>query len=604
MSDRVVVVGAGLAGLATGCVLASKGVEVTVLEKASTAGGKLIGWRDSDGDTVEHGMHGWWHQYFNFFDLMKLVGIPETDLLPAGAPAFVNDDGTYMQQRMPDHELPSPLFLISTLKEMDKLTFADRATAAAAMAEAFGFEHERDMDRYDGISLYAYLQDHGATQQVHDLIFAPLAHSLAFCSTKDVSAGTFLSALSFYLVGHQADITMRYPRGNVQELFIDKMVAYVEAHGGEVRTDASVTGFRVTGGRLEAALLEGAPTAELHVPLADIPLTEPLVRDLPDGGRVLIRRKGAGYLVLDAHCTHLGCLVDYDAADGDYHCPCHGGEFDLDGNVTQAPPTTALAIVPSHVYGADLDIEVGGSGVGSEVTGEHFVLCADIVGLREMLAATPELLVHDELKDLLGLRGTPSMVARLWLDKSMTVGPTSGVFSDPKLLDNFFVLSRLQEEFATYPGTVIEVHMYRVRDDSLLPDAQLEAEILTELGDRFPSLAGATVQKWHLQRHPANFTLYNPGSYRLRPGTHSPVPNLFFAGDWVRTDEPWWWMEKAIATGKKAANAVLVARGLTPMPVQEPAKDEAFVKVMKALVGVAHTLQEGIWKLSKSDPLD
>ena len=38
---RVSVIGAGIGGLATACMLASKGVHVTVFEKNSTVGGKL-----------------------------------------------------------------------------------------------------------------------------------------------------------------------------------------------------------------------------------------------------------------------------------------------------------------------------------------------------------------------------------------------------------------------------------------------------------------------------------------------------------------------------------------------------------------------------------
>ena len=40
-SDRVVVIGAGVAGLVAALELAARGVQVTVLEKAATPGGKL-----------------------------------------------------------------------------------------------------------------------------------------------------------------------------------------------------------------------------------------------------------------------------------------------------------------------------------------------------------------------------------------------------------------------------------------------------------------------------------------------------------------------------------------------------------------------------------
>ena len=58
MADEVVIIGAGLAGLSAAVELTSRGVEVIVLEASSRPGGKLDGYRDADGDPVEHGMHG------------------------------------------------------------------------------------------------------------------------------------------------------------------------------------------------------------------------------------------------------------------------------------------------------------------------------------------------------------------------------------------------------------------------------------------------------------------------------------------------------------------------------------------------------------------
>jgi cytochrome b6-f complex iron-sulfur subunit len=40
-------------------------------------------------------------------------------------------------------------------------------------------------------------------------------------------------------------------------------------------------------------------------------------------------------------CTHLGCIVS--ATDGGFLCPCHGSEFDKDGNVVSGPAPSALA---------------------------------------------------------------------------------------------------------------------------------------------------------------------------------------------------------------------------------------------------------------------
>ena len=40
----------------------------------------------------------------------------------------------------------------------------------------------------------------------------------------------------------------------------------------------------------------------------------------------------------DIHCPHLGCPLSYSSGAGTFLCPCHGGSFDVAGNVTGGPP--------------------------------------------------------------------------------------------------------------------------------------------------------------------------------------------------------------------------------------------------------------------------
>lgn len=47
-------------------------------------------------------------------------------------------------------------------------------------------------------------------------------------------------------------------------------------------------------------------------------------------------------VVLSATCSHLGCTVNWDDATGEFACPCHGGRFDADGQVSEGPPPDGL----------------------------------------------------------------------------------------------------------------------------------------------------------------------------------------------------------------------------------------------------------------------
>ena len=71
---------------------------------------------------------------------------------------------------------------------------------------------------------------------------------------------------------------------------------------------------------------------------------------------VIINRKGSGFIALSRVCTHLGCLVGYDSFNSKLVCPCHAGEFDLEGNTLGGPPTKALQRFPLEINATQITI--------------------------------------------------------------------------------------------------------------------------------------------------------------------------------------------------------------------------------------------------------
>jgi cytochrome b6-f complex iron-sulfur subunit len=68
---------------------------------------------------------------------------------------------------------------------------------------------------------------------------------------------------------------------------------------------------------------------------------------LSDGGfyieeNVIVINNGDGFIALSSVCTHNGCRVGYNHADGNLPCPCHGSIFSTTGSVLEGPAETAL----------------------------------------------------------------------------------------------------------------------------------------------------------------------------------------------------------------------------------------------------------------------
>jgi glycine/D-amino acid oxidase-like deaminating enzyme/nitrite reductase/ring-hydroxylating ferredoxin subunit len=75
---------------------------------------------------------------------------------------------------------------------------------------------------------------------------------------------------------------------------------------------------------------------------ASLPPGEGAVMTL-NGERVAVYRSPGGELhALSPVCTHLGCLVGWNAAEKSWDCPCHGSRFDPAGQVLNGPAVTPL----------------------------------------------------------------------------------------------------------------------------------------------------------------------------------------------------------------------------------------------------------------------
>lgn len=68
-------------------------------------------------------------------------------------------------------------------------------------------------------------------------------------------------------------------------------------------------------------------------------------------GKFYIVRNDDGLQALYWKCVHLGCTVPWNAGENDFHCPCHGSIFSIDGARTGGPATRRLDRMPITVNG-------------------------------------------------------------------------------------------------------------------------------------------------------------------------------------------------------------------------------------------------------------
>ena len=126
----------------------------------------------------------------------------------------------------------------------------------------------------------------------------------------------------------------------------------------------------VVGGAVVAPSFGRRQTMWLHAGDADaleegtpLPITLRVAR--PDGPSEVVDRKivylvktGDAVRALDSTCTHLGCRTRFNPETRQIECPCHGGIYDVMGNVIGGPPPAPLRAMTTRVDAGKVMVQV------------------------------------------------------------------------------------------------------------------------------------------------------------------------------------------------------------------------------------------------------
>jgi len=72
----------------------------------------------------------------------------------------------------------------------------------------------------------------------------------------------------------------------------------------------------------------------------------------------LVRTGDQDVRALQSTCTHLGCRTSYDRRSKRILCPCHGGIFDMQGNVIGGPPPAPLPSLTTRIQDGQVMVQV------------------------------------------------------------------------------------------------------------------------------------------------------------------------------------------------------------------------------------------------------
>jgi len=101
----------------------------------------------------------------------------------------------------------------------------------------------------------------------------------------------------------------------------------------------------------------GVAVRSIKISILEVPIGEAKFVRFLNKAAVIIHPNEQEVLALSAICTHLGCVVKWNDGKKELDCPCHGGRFDIKGNVLSGPPPAPLASYKARVEDEYIVIE-------------------------------------------------------------------------------------------------------------------------------------------------------------------------------------------------------------------------------------------------------
>ncbi|KAJ6390143.1 hypothetical protein OIU77_024373 [Salix suchowensis] len=173
---KVVIAGAGLAGLSTAKYLADAGHKPVLLEARDVLGGKVAAWKDDDGDWYETGLHIFFGAYPNVQNLFGELGINDRLQWKEHSMIFAmpNKPGEFSRFDFPE-VLPAPLNgILAILKNNEMLTWPEKVKFAIGLLPAM-IGGQAYVEAQDGFSVQEWMRKQGVPDRVTTEVFIAMS---------------------------------------------------------------------------------------------------------------------------------------------------------------------------------------------------------------------------------------------------------------------------------------------------------------------------------------------------------------------------------------------------------------------------------------------
>ena len=258
---KAAIFGAGVAGLSAAIELVDRGYDVEIYEKRKVLGGKVSVWKDSDGDSIESGLHIVFGGYEQLQTYLGRVGASDNYLWKEHSLIFAEPYGK--QSFFKKANLPSPWAEVIGGLQADFLTLWDKISLIKGLYPALAGNEEYFRSQ-DHMTYSEWHRLRGASEHSLQKLWRAIALAMNFIEPNVISARPMLTIFKYFGTDYAAT-KFAFFRENPGESMIEPMRRYIQSKGGRIFIDAKLTRFELN----ENNTITRAVLSDGHVVKAD-----------------------------------------------------------------------------------------------------------------------------------------------------------------------------------------------------------------------------------------------------------------------------------------------------------------------------------------------
>ncbi|QEQ56714.1 FAD-dependent oxidoreductase [Chlorobium phaeovibrioides] len=266
---KIAIFGAGVAGLAAAIELVDRGHTVELYEKRKVLGGKVSVWKDSDGDSIESGLHIVFGGYRQLQEYLKRVGAEKNYLWKEHSLIYAESEGK--QSFFKKANLPSPWAEVVGGMQTDFLTLWDKISLIKGLFPALAGNEEYFRSQ-DHMTYSEWHHLRGASEHSLQKLWRAIALAMNFIEPNVISARPMITIFKYFGTDYAAT-KFAFFRKNPGESMIEPMRQYIQSHGGRIFVDARLSRFELNSDEtVKHAVLHDGHTVEADAYISALPV--------------------------------------------------------------------------------------------------------------------------------------------------------------------------------------------------------------------------------------------------------------------------------------------------------------------------------------------